>query len=218
MTIDRFWKSAAPVLLAGALLAACAANPGPGPTLVQPGAPGSGTRSVGETSLGVRLPHTQADVRFMQLMIPHHEQALILSALANGRTTNREILLTAQRIEISQIDEIALMRQWLAARGEEVPPPADAHAHHMAPAHASMPGMLSPQQFARIEAATGREFDRLFLLAMIGHHEGAIDMVAELFATPGAAQEEDIFQIASHVEEDQQLEIARMNRMLQALQ
>jgi uncharacterized protein (DUF305 family) len=77
-----------------------------------------------------------------------------------------------------------------------------------------MAGMLSPEQLAELARAEGAEFDRLFLELMIYHHEGALDMVAELFSSPGAGQDTEIFRFASHVDADQRAEIARMRRML----
>jgi uncharacterized protein (DUF305 family) len=74
--------------------------------------------------------------------------------------------------------------------------------------------MLTPEELARLSAATGAEFDRLFLELMIRHHEGALTMVAELLSRSGAAQDSDVFQIASDVDADQRAEIARMRRML----
>jgi uncharacterized protein (DUF305 family) len=125
--------------------------------------------------------------------------------------------LLARRIEISQSDEIGMMQDWLRARGEDVP---SAHAH---PAHGGahgglMPGMLTPEEMARLAASTGVEFDRLFLEFMIKHHAGALTMVEELFAQNGAGQEPEIFAFASDVEADQRMEIERMGAMLKELQ
>ena len=78
-----------------------------------------------------------------------------------------------------------------------------------------MPGMLSADDMARLSAARGPDFDRLFLEFMIKHHDGALVMVKDLFATPGAGQEPDIFAFASDVEADQRMEIDRMSAMLE---
>ena len=80
-----------------------------------------------------------------------------------------------------------------------------------------MPGMLTPEQMEKLAAAKGKAFDALFLEYMIQHHEGALTMVKELFATPGAAQEGDIFAFASDVDADQAMEISRMGAMLREL-
>ncbi|MEX1257165.1 MAG: DUF305 domain-containing protein [Gemmatimonadota bacterium] len=180
----------------------------PGSPVVRPGAPGQETRVLDGTPVTAILPHTAADVAFMQGMIQHHAQALEMSALIPGRTTRREIVLLGQRIVISQRDEIALMSRWLEGRGLPLPEMA---AHHM------MPGMLSPIQMETLRGSSDTDFDRFFLAGMIQHHEGALVMVAELFASPGAAQEEEVFQFASHVEADQRIEIARMERLLREL-
>jgi len=186
-----------------------------GPRTVQPGAPGVDSRVV-PSSPTLPVPHTGADVSFMQGMIPHHQQALEMTALVPSRSAREDVRLLALRIELSQHDEILLMQNWLRDRDEEVPgsDPHAGHAGHGA-AHAElMPGMLTPEDMQRLASATGAEFDRLFLEAMIRHHEGAIVMVQELFASPGAARGSEIFQFAADVEADQGIEIARMRSML----
>ena len=150
----------------------------------------------------------------MQGMIGHHLQAVEMVALIPSRTTREELQLLGQRIDISQADEIKMMQDWLRARGQEVP---DEHAMHMHGA-TLMPGMLSPEEMRRLTEARGAEFDRLFLEGMIKHHEGALTMVRELFATPGAGQEVSIFSFASDVDADQRMEIERMGALLGALQ
>jgi uncharacterized protein (DUF305 family) len=157
-------------------------------------------------------PYSEADVRFLHGMIPHHAQALEMTALVPSRSTRQDVRLTAQRIEVSQQDEIAMMQQWLRARRLEIPAAGAGHQHGAG--HAHMPGMLTPQEMDRLRAASGAEFDRLFLEYMIRHHEGALVMVAELFATPGAGQEPELFGMASEVDSDQRMEIARMRAML----
>jgi uncharacterized protein (DUF305 family) len=297
---------------------------------VQPGAPGTASTVLTPEQLVVpeRLRHTEADVRFMQDMMHHHQQAVEMSRMAHGRTENPTILQLAERIERTQADEIALMTRWLTLRGEEVPElhgdhdhqmmdhhghqagddhgahcpcHGDGHghdhdhgdhgdhhcdhhdgdhaddcdcdcAHHdrdhdgdhhrdhdrdhhgdhdrdhhgdhldhrqdrdgerhrghhgdeadhadhgghgqMDDPHHGMPGMLSPEQLQELAAARDQEFDRLLLEFMIYHHEGAIQMVSELFASPGAVQDSDIFQFAAHVEADQEIEIIRMEEIL----
>jgi uncharacterized protein (DUF305 family) len=146
----------------------------------------------------------------MQGMIGHHAQALEMTALVPARTAREEMRLLAARIEVSQKDEITLMQEWLKERGESVP---DLHAHHAAGA-TLMPGMLTAQEMARLADATGAGFDRLFLELMIRHHEGALVMVKELFASPGGGQESAAFAFASDVYADQQIEINRMRGML----
>jgi uncharacterized protein (DUF305 family) len=159
-----------------------------------------------------RRGYTEADVRFMQGMIAHHAQALEMTALVPSRSASGQVKLLSQRIEVSQNDEIAQMQRWLRRRGETVPGP---HAHHEG-GH-RMPGMLTPEEMARLAAATGAEFDRLFLESMIRHHEGALVMVAELFASRGGGQDTQIYEIAAGVDSDQRIEIDRMRAMLQQM-
>jgi uncharacterized protein (DUF305 family) len=189
--------------------------PGGQPTLVQPGRPGEESKTVApETSVrNAALPHTAADTRFMQGMIGHHAQALEMAALVYTNSQSEEMKLLAKRIEVSQIDEINMMKEWLTARREKLP---DEHAHH-AGDHALMPGMLTQAEMKALTAAKGVEFDRLFLIGMIKHHQGALTMVKELFATPGAGQDAEIFAFASDVDADQSMEIDRMSAMLAAL-
>jgi uncharacterized protein (DUF305 family) len=157
--------------------------------------------------------HSDADVRFITGMIGHHAQALEMVALVRERATRADVRMMAERIEVSQRDEIAMMERWLRARGLPVPSADSAHAHHGA-GHAPMPGMLTAEEMQRLGAASGAEFDRLFLELMIRHHEGALAMVAELFGTRGGGQESEMFHIASEVDADQRMEIDRMRTML----
>jgi uncharacterized protein (DUF305 family) len=180
------------------------------PALVQPGAPGEPARSVSAAeAVGPDARVSDADVRFMQDMLAHHAQAVEMTALLRSRTARDDMRLLAGRIEASQDDEMAFMRHWLEARGRT---PPDAHAHHDHGA-ALMPGMLTPEEMARLAASSGAMFDRLFLEGMIKHHAGALDMVAQLFATAGAGQDTEIFGFASDVDADQRIEIARMEGM-----
>lgn len=154
----------------------------------------------------------------MEHMIHHHAQALVMTQMVPTRTERQDIRMLAERIEVSQRDEIAQMQHWLRERGESVPAvDLEGHHHHADPAHAGMAGMATPEQLARLAAARGTAFDRLFLELMMTHHEGALVMVEELFATPGAAQEPQLFQLASDVDADQRMEIDRMRRVLGAL-
>ena len=149
----------------------------------------------------------------MQGMIGHHAQALEMTALLPSRTARADMRLMAQRIELSQADEIKFMERWLQTRGQVVP---DSHAHHT-PDAVLMPGMLTQDELARLAAAAGTEFDRLFLEFMIKHHDGALIMVNDLFMTEGAGQEAEIFAFASDVDTDQRIEIDRMSALLREL-
>lgn len=202
--------------LAAAVVAACGAGAKPAgqpaPRVVQPGAPGQSSKP-GDARQAAIPKHTPADTAFMQGMIGHHAQAIEMVALLKTRTTSQDMKLLGLRIEVSQHDEIKLMQTWLSDRKETVP---NEHAHHM-PGAKMMPGMLTADQMAKLTAATGAEFDRLFLEFMIQHHEGALTMVKELMASPGAAQESNLFAFVSDVEADQSAEITRMRRMRAAM-
>lgn len=188
------------------------------PPLVRPGAPGQPARVVTpEEARDVsHVRYTDADVRFMQGMIAHHAQAVEMVGLLKTHTTDPDMRKLGQRIELSQTDEMKMMRHWLEARGQST---SVAHAMPMdAGTPMLMPGMLTPAEMARLAAATGPAFDRLFLEGMIKHHGGALTMVKRLFGTAGAGQESDIFAFASEVETDQRMEIARMSAMLEERQ
>jgi uncharacterized protein (DUF305 family) len=184
--------------------------------IIQPGAPGEASRVItSETAAGLKRPApSAADVHFMQGMIAHHAQAIEMTELLKTRSRSPDMKKLAERIEVSQADEIRMMREWLAGQGAAVP---SEHAHH-APGAPLMPGMLTPEEMGRLSGASGEAFDRLFLAYMIKHHEGALVMVRELFATRGAGQDADIYAFASDVDADQRMEIARMSSMLKELQ
>jgi uncharacterized protein (DUF305 family) len=219
------------------LLAACRTTPRqPVQTGVQPAATqDEGSRgSTPATGTGGGSPHVnQADVQFMQGMILHHAQAVRMAGLVAERTDNRAIHLIAERIDVSQRDEIKLMQRWLREHHAAVPHPPIEYSPHtadtgsamhamsgMSMGHghgALMPGMLTPEQMAQLAASKGTTFDRLFLEGMIGHHGGALTMVAKLFATPGATQDPQIFEFATEIDAGQRAEIARMRTVLDAM-
>lgn len=193
-----------------------ASGPSGAPAIIQPGAPGQDNRNItaaASTDLS-KVGFTPADVKFMQGMIGHHQQAIEMVALIAERTSRDDMKMLGKRIELSQVDEIQMMQEWLKARGQTLPDP---HAHHQHGA-TLMPGMLTMDEMAKLQAARGVAFDRLFLEGMIKHHGGALVMVRELFGTPGAGQDSDIFAFASDVEADQQMEMDRMGAMLRELQ
>ncbi len=164
-----------------------------------------------------RLPYTAADIQFMSGMIGHHAQAIVMSKMAPTHGANDEVRRLAERIINAQTDEITIMQQWLRDRRQPVPEAKpgpmkmmmNGMEHDML-----MPGMLSDAQMKELDAASGAEFDRLFLSYMIQHHRGATSMVKELFETYGAGQDELVFKFASDVNVDQTTEIGRMERML----
>lgn len=197
------------------------------PVVVQPGAPGQPSKTLPAKTSGVLPPRSPADVEFMQGMIMHHAQAVEMTALMETHTENKELRLLGARISSSQADEIRFMKRWLAARGESVSmagasmkttgggteamPGMDMSSGAMA----LMPGMLTAEQMEALRKAKGAEFDRLFLTGMIQHHEGALTMVKELFETPGAGQDAELFNFVTDVDSGQRAEIRIMQGMLE---
>lgn len=189
----------------------------PPPTTVKPGRPGEPTTVVTSSPARMVAKHTAADTKFMQGMIHHHAQAIEMVELLKKNTTRKDMKMLGLKIEVSQNDEMKMMRNWLKDRGEEVP--MDHGGGHMMMMSAGadmapMPGMLTEKQMKTLAAAKAAAFDKLFLEGMIQHHEGALTMVDELFATPGAGQESIIFDFATHVDADQRMDISRMRGML----
>lgn len=180
----------------------------------------------------LRYPYTKADIDFMSGMIHHHAQAIVISRWAPTHGADAAVVRLTERIINAQTDEIKLMQTWLEDRNQ-TPPMVDSagnvtmagHAGHNMPGHdmsgmggmggmADMPGMLTDAQLKELDAARGKEFDRLFLTYMMQHHRGAVTMVKTLFSSPGAGQDETIFKFANDVEVDQSTEIKRMLTML----
>src|SRR5258708_6109422 len=180
-------------------------------------APSSGLHAT-PAGLG-RLPYSDADVEFMSGMIPHHAQAVIMAGWAPSHGARKDVAILCERIVVGQRDEIALMQTWLRDRGRPVPD-ATSTRHRMTTNGMEhemlMPGMLTDDEMAELDRARGPEFDRLFLVGMIKHHQGAIDMVDVLFKAYGAAQDETVFKFANDVQADQSIEIDRMNKMLES--
>jgi uncharacterized protein (DUF305 family) len=166
----------------------------------------------------LRYPYTEADVQFMSGMIGHHAQAIVMAKMAPSHGADPALLRLCERIINAQEDEIGTMQRWLADRLKPVPeakPMPQMMDMGGGMMHAMMmPGMLTDAQMAALDAARGPAFDKLFLEGMIQHHKGATAMVAKLFGTTGAGQDETIFKFASDVNVDQTTEIARMQRML----
>lgn len=162
-------------------------------------------------------PYTAADVHFMTGMISHHAQAILMAKWAPSHDASPSVRTLCERIINAQQDEIALMQQWLRDRQQPVPEAKPVPMKMMMNGmemNALMPGMLSDEQLKTLDAARGTAFDRLFLTDMIQHHKGAVSMVADLVASPGGAQDDFVFKIASDINVDQTTEINRMERML----
>jgi len=214
--------TAAALLVAAAVTACAGANRGGVRT-----SPRSATASQSDLAAmakaradSARYPYTAADVHFMSGMIGHHAQAIVMAKWAPTHGAGSSVRTLCERIINAQQDEIATMQTWLRDRRQPVPEavPGPMKMQMGGMEHEMlMPGMLTAEQMKQLDQARGQEFDRLFLTFMIQHHGGAVEMVKELFATNGAAQDELVFKFASDVNVDQTTEIARMQRMLVAL-
>jgi uncharacterized protein (DUF305 family) len=181
------------------------------PVVVQPGAPGMPTKTLPSSTKASLPPRSSADVEFMQGMILHHAQAVEMTAMIPSHTEQRELRSLGARISSSQSDEIKFMKRWLTVRGESVP---NAMPTMAGMDMAMMPGMLTPEQMEALKKAKGKDFDHLFLMGMIQHHNGALTMVKDLFDTAGAGQDAELFDFATDADNSQRAEIRIMEDML----
>lgn len=223
--------------VAGAFSAFLIVTPQAAP-IFQPGAPGAPSQRItAERALELaRTSFTADDVRFMQHMIVHHAQAVEMVGLLESRGSSPRVKLLGRRIALSQEAEMEVMRAWLTSRDQSTEMAMDhsgmdhgamnhggmdhsAHAGHAMPPSDTpiMPGMLSPAQMHALANAQGETFDRLFLTGMIQHHQGALDMVADLLEHPDAAQDTLLSDFTTSVVADQSTEILRMQSLLSEL-
>jgi len=199
-----------------------AANEAP---IILPGAPGEESKNL-DAEDATKIANTsyiEADVRFLQGMIVHHEQAILMSSMVGKRTNNPTIVDLADRIDASQEDEISFMEGWLKDRGENVPEENkhsmmdnhkmdhDGMERHDMSMHLDMVGMASPKQLKELENSKSTDFDRLFLQLMIAHHDGALEMVKDLKKFSGAVYDPILNEFVSDLVNDQGVEIERMN-------
>jgi uncharacterized protein (DUF305 family) len=192
-----------------ALLAACG---GGGATDSAPNAaPGSAPPA---SSSAATAEHNDADIRFAQMMIPHHRQAVAMAEVAADRADSQPVTDLADQIRAAQEPEIATLTGFLQAWGAEVPADGGMGGmDHSGMAPGGMTGMTTPEQMDQLEVASGTVFDAMFLQMMIAHHEGAItDAQAEL-AEGSNPQAKDL---AQKIVDDQRAEIAQMQQLLQA--
>ncbi|SFP96148.1 Uncharacterized conserved protein, DUF305 family [Amycolatopsis arida] len=196
--------------------AGCTAGPEPAPGgesagVLVPGRPGEEAKEVPAARADEHrqeVPHNEADVRFLTMMIPHHRQAITMTDMVEGRVNDPRVRAIAERIAVAQDGEIALMEGWLAEHGEPVPAEEHgSHGHHEHGASELMPGMATPEQLSALRAASGPEFDRMFLDLMITHHEGALTMAEEVLAHGVNVR---VQQLAQDVVTGQSAEIDRM--------
>ncbi|MEM6826596.1 MAG: DUF305 domain-containing protein [Pseudomonadota bacterium] len=220
-------RSAAHATVSLLLLSASSAALAQAAPIVQPGAPGEASRTLSaqEATTLASASYTPADVAFMQGMIGHHQQAVDMAELIKDRTNREELVAIGGRIESSQADEIEFMNGWLSERGEKTVMVGMAgmdhssmdHSQHAMVDHSTMAGMATPEQMAELATLSGVDFDRMFLILMIAHHEGAITMVDDLLGQPGTAADPVLFQFVSDIENDQQAEIDKMTALLAEL-
>ena len=204
--------SAAAALVAVLFAAACGGATGPSATTAPAPAP--------QAAAAAARRANPADAHFMSGMIHHHAQAIVMAGWSASHGASPLIRTLSERIIVSQTDEIKLMQQWLREMGEPAPEatPTGLRMRMGGQEHEMlMPGMLSPEQMSQLDRARGTEFDRFFLTFMIQHHEGALTMVEELFASYGGGADDFIYKIASDTFADQGSEIGRMQKMLDAM-
>ncbi|WP_155373609.1 DUF305 domain-containing protein [Catellatospora vulcania] len=168
---------------------------------------GSGTPPTATASSAIGS-FNEADVAFAQAMIPHHQQAVRMARLAPDRAADAEVKALAEQIRAAQDPEIATMTGWLQTWQRPTAMPGHESGHQ------GMPGMMSDAQLAALEAASGRDFDRMFSELMIAHHEGAVTMAQQELANGAnpAAKE-----LAGQIVTAQQAEIATMKALLARL-
>jgi uncharacterized protein (DUF305 family) len=146
-----------------------------------------------------------SDAMFLQMMIPHHEQAVVMSDLALSISKDAEVLKLAKQIKDAQAPEIIEMQGWLSDAGLSEDP-----GHSMGD---GMGGMLSDSELSALKGSTGKAFDKLFLAGMIAHHEGAIHMVMMI----ENSQDSDVNRLGQDIVKSQTAEIELMKKILQRI-
>ena len=203
-------------------LAGCSSAAPPAPPVLAPGAGlvTAASKDIIAAADRAAAAYTPADVEFMTGMVPHHAQAITMAGWCATHGARADLLPLCNRIVIAQKSEIRMMREWLGDRGQVVPDSmATRHVMRMEGAvhEMMMPGMLTDEEMFALEQARGTQFDYLFLTGMIRHHQGAIQMVQELWAQPGSATEDTVWRFSNDVVADQSAEIQRMQIMLESM-
>ena len=163
----------------------------------------------GDASAGDGEEHTSADVAFAQAMIPHHEQALQMVAMTEGRDLSPDFAHLTEHVHDAQQPEIETMSGWLEEWGEDVP---GLHAHHHGmEGMKGMAGMMTEDDLAALDAAGRSGFERMWLQMMIEHHEGAVEMARTEIAEGEYGPAVDL---AESIVESQTHEIDEMRAML----
>ena len=193
----KFFRIVAVCAIATISLSACASNNMSGPTSSQ---------SV-DGMMGNESSLSAADIMFLQMMIPHHEQAIEMSKLAVTNTKNPDVLDLAAQIEAAQQPEIDLMKKLLSDAGQS-DMPGHSMGHGM-----SDDGMLNESDMASLATAKDSGFDRLYLIGMIAHHDGAIAMAGAV----SDSLNPDVKTLVNNIISSQTAEIAEMNKIVDAL-
>ena len=144
------------------------------------------------------------EAMFLQMMIPHHQQAIVISDLAISISKNEDILKLANQIKGAQAPEIDQMKSWLKAAGLGEDPGHSMHA---------MAGMLTDSQLGQLKNSTGKDFDRQFLSGMIAHHQGAVDMVRMI----ENSSDLKLRDFGKQINQSQSSEIAVMKQLLKSI-
>lgn len=177
-----------------------------GPQVVAPGKPGEPAKTLtaeqAKKARGNDSPNS-ADFNYVQMMIPHHQQALVMTALAERHASGAQVGRLAERIAAAQGPEIGAMEGWLSGHGGS----RSKGGHHQ---HGTMPGMATDTQLDQLRAARGTTFDALFLKLMIAHHQGAVSMATDALS---AGRNTLVEEMANDVIAQQSAEIGRMERM-----
>ncbi len=187
-----------------------------GPRVIQPGLPGEAATEAAPGTVVPRAEWNHTDVSFMQMMIPHHAQAVEMAKLAPARASDDRVRRFAERVRAAQAPEILTMAAWLEERGLEVPAAGDdaSSFDHGKHGHTAMAGMLTPAQLEELRGARGSRFDRLFLRGMISHHQGAVAMAEQVAPTVGDVL---VSELTADVGASQSAEINRMRDLLAQL-
>ena len=193
-------------------------------TIIQPGRPGEPSEELDEAPVIEPAEANAADVRFAQMMIPHHAQALEMGELAPDAGGSEQIRTLADRIVSAQRPEILTLAGWLDELGERAPTREQIESgdlpmpHDHAGGHGgaggdgeTMMGMATEQQMDALRRAEGEDFDVLFLQLMVRHHEGALDMISDVLT---AGSDQQLGKLAAGMASDQGAEIDRMNQLL----
>ncbi|WP_422771823.1 DUF305 domain-containing protein [Plantactinospora sp. WMMC1484] len=204
----------------GAPAGSVATTPAPAPTpsvlptdaigtapVIQPGRPGEPAQVLRPDQLTPPpgAPHNAADIRFVTMMVPHHEQALQMAALVPQRAGSTGVIAIADRIRAAQQPEVEVLKGWLRDRRLNSLLGGTGHEHP------DMHGMQSPEAIAALTATTGTAFDRMFVEMMTAHHQGAIAMAQEVLAS---GVDQRIRELARNIAFEQAVEVNRMREVI----